>query len=110
MHLHGAGQSQAPGAGGVSMPTSHALLEHCANGVLIFFHSGTSQQNPPADCLSCFVVNKDAAFNFHERSGSVNAWATEAGDGGMAVLMGEQLIYSSSMLYDIKRALRECLG
>lgn len=110
MHLHGAGQSHAPGAGGVSMPTSHALLEHCANGVLIFFHSGTSQQNPPADCLSCFVVNKDAAFNFHERSGSVNAWATEAGDGGMAVLMGEQLIYSSSMLYDIKRALRECLG
>lgn len=43
-------------------------------------------------------------------SGLVNAWVTEGGDGGMAVLMGEQLIYSSSMLYDIKRALRECLG
>lgn len=43
-------------------------------------------------------------------SGLVNARVTEGGDGGMAVLMGEQLIYSSSMLYDIKRALRECLG
>lgn len=45
-----------------------------------------------------------------ECSGLVNVWVTEGGDGGMAVLMGEQLIYSSSMLYDIKRALRECLG
>lgn len=94
----------------VSVSAPRAPSECCGISILILFHAGTLQHNPPADCLSCFVVNKDAAFNFRECSGLVNVWVTEGGDGGMAVLMGEQLIYSSSMLYDIKRALRECLG
>lgn len=48
----------------MSVSAPRALFECCANSVLILFHAGTLWQNPPADCLSCFVVNKDAAFNF----------------------------------------------